>query len=1427
MFTSAAQAFKPYSPRLGSATSAGQVDVELDPHDLLWFDPSSVPSAHLAHTAFSAAPTSDLGGPMDGRSDLLSYGLDQASGQYDGTGRRYSDGDQAFFAGDVRNEGQSYFPQASEYGTSGAFFESSYTLAPASSTASTPTSYSNAAPRSSDSQASYSSSLAPTYPIAAENTSREAGRTNSTNPCPPCFAHGQEATVAYTTSWTLQQASQGGTAIYPADTLPPSAPSTFLEPSHVYSSVASHDQPVPFVNEYSYTSYEPVPAITACEQPATVTSDHGPSFTHTRAVTEAALVLDVSYEFLSSDGQEPGHGRHHSFSGPYPASGELSGKSSRRRSLQAASASEGMTFTYSPYPSPSSRSGARRKSSQISLAGPAASSANYDRRTSTASSLSGTSFAPALSPGLLPFPSSAATQQPPLTPSRRGSSFIDAPATFSVASGPELPSPSPVARRNSRGLTVNVDFASSAKFARPRSSAGSPLATSPYSPYSLSGSQSQSRRQSLAAAPPHQFSPTAGSPTVNRKRRYSADPYLSSLAASSSSHSSGMDGSSLVNYAGQGPPAGTFAAMVEEEAQLARSHTATEAQAYGPPHLASFAHYPQTQGSTSNEQYPAMQVPSEGKLGLGLEMNVEEMHLSATAAATAAGIVTPTPFSAPHAQSAALSSLSSIPPSVTSTASCPPYPQQTRHDFSSCSGAHATAYESPIDAEEQPRRLDAEIREYLRSENKLSLGEKTVVIMNPRTAQRSYGTEKRLLAPPPMSLLLGSSWWTTLDGHPSLIAAVAKSGKPPSPPSPVSRMTLPPDVFMSISTAKNPLENSCPMSWMSEEGKVIVEREESDAPPLSGRAVSKGLSVKLPGELNKDVTTTVTAVVSIAEPGVGEAKSRIWATVQGKPINVISKPSKKRNVTAGSSAGLTHGCLVSLYNRTRTFVGSTRYLCTSGVESMFPIPDWHNAAGPDARRAFTPTDIRDVRFTTRMNTWDAFIIYAVDINAPPGRPPPPPPHPSYPVPPAATIPLDPERPKTLYYNQTVVLQDLATGVISPVLIIRRAEPKAIAVGGASLEGFSPCASEAKGIPVAPGEMLSEAVSQYRPIALEVFQDVSKHRSDNVLERPLPEDSYLGVVDDEVGVHQAPQTRTHLKPPGEAASQPITPTTPGSFAVMQQQYALPPLPYTFLPDSGVFVDDEESQAKRPRRMSTASSSSAHSANSAYVPPQRPTSTLARSRRRGQSMTSLAQLGGGLSVGMRGKSTAPKAWTIPVGDHCIWSIVAVDVERHTFFVPPSVASGRPVSLNPSPMINPLYSVPRPLAPIGPNIPVIYEINLSFTSRKLDEQGMIAINGDHFSRDLTIWIGDSPLPTAAIHKSPQTILIHPPPLSFYSCILSRYMYGTSARADGPSVALVRDDGVVFLSPFTIPAPVREPTTTTLGGREGKEGPAIDGSV
>ncbi|GAA5969080.1 hypothetical protein JCM3765_003430 [Sporobolomyces pararoseus] len=673
------------------------------------------------------------------------------------------------------------------------------------------------------------------------------------------------------------------------------------------------------------------------------------------------------------------------------------------------------------------------------------------------------------------------------------------------------------------------------------------------------------------------------------------------------------------------------------------------------------------------------------------------------------------------------------------------------------------------------RVRESEIRDYIRATDKLQAGERTVLILNPRIAQRSYGTERRLLNPPPMAYLLGTSWHShSTSSYP---------GHLPSPPS-SRRVLSTPDVQVSIypprSAEKEALSSkeSLPTAhWMAPDGKMIIEQEENDSVPISGRFISKSLAVSLEGDLNKDTISDVRTVVTVLD----RETQQLVGTFLGKPITVISKPSKKKSILAGGVAGLNHGSLVALFNRAKAGSGSTRYLCTSGPQANFPTTDWKSMTS-NAPRPFAPNDTSDVRFVSKTHSWDAFIVYVVDLSIPTsgeGYIQLPAPQQGYPKPPLNVVPVDTRNPQALYYNQPVVLQCLATGVVSPVLILRRIDSRTTVIGGGSIEPPPPNLVEISHLSVAPGERIGEPVSQYKNVAFEVYQASPAPRSDNPFDRRLPMSSFLGCINDEIGIHVAEEEKMIIKSDQPLTSPPLKVPSPSS----QLRSPLYASTNSYAPSSSGFEsisegssDDSESKKKRARTSTTMGFTP-----QALVPPS-PVSnrTAPRHKRRGQSLSSLASL-------QKSRSPSPRqgselVWTVPCGESGVWSILAIDLARHTFFVPHSVDS-MPVASIYAPSSS-QESYPIPSTPIGPALPSALRCEISRTDRSIDNGSNYAVlHGDNFDSSYTVWVGDQPCSEQTVQSS-KSILFRP------AAAPSAFNHPIPPRR----ISIVRFDGVVF---------------------------------
>ena len=500
--------------------------------------------------------------------------------------------------------------------------------------------------------------------------------------------------------------------------------------------------------------------------------------------------------------------------------------------------------------------------------------------------------------------------------------------------------------------------------------------------------------------------------------------------------------------------------------------------------------------------------------------------------------------------------------------------------------------------------------------------------MSSKVAQKSYGTEKRFLCPPPTAIMIGNSWWTD----------VVRRGEEPK--------LCPPRVTVCISGEPVPQEGT--IEWTSASGKIFDVNDAPTGTTYIGRCVGKQLYISDVDEKKKKVE----ALVKITAPSSDDEPERVIGTFPSRPIKVISKPSKKRqsakNLECTSIASfrltdlngccvvcINHGSTISLFHRLRSQTVSTKYLCVSGSGSSFKGSDGAPLTGLDNRaRSSTPS------FIARTASWDPFVMYIVDVNKPSGgidTPPPPPPQPDYPSPPPNAIPFTNNGSQIpIYYNQTVVLQCLVSGVVSPVLIIRKVDHQTIVVGGGLQEG-------AKGVPdhyCAPGEVCGDPVSQLHKVAFEVF-DATKGMPEPGT--PGQTGAFLSCMGEKVNTYRPIDGRQWNVPQSLGLSSPILPgspvvSTPVSmsgvdyFGVANSEPASPSSSNDFSNDGG--------RVKKGKR--STSSAGGIAKNPGPKARRRPTSAgSASSGRRGSSSDSGASSGA--------------LWQVDIGETSVWTIV----------------------------------------------------------------------------------------------------------------------------------------------------------------------------
>lgn len=171
----------------------------------------------------------------------------------------------------------------------------------------------------------------------------------------------------------------------------------------------------------------------------------------------------------------------------------------------------------------------------------------------------------------------------------------------------------------------------------------------------------------------------------------------------------------------------------------------------------------------------------------------------------------------------------------------------------------------------------------------------TVICLHAAVAQKSYGSEKRFLCPPPVVHIEGPLWH--MRSQQLSMAVVSESGE-------------------RSFEQKAPLDNNMTASF-----KFLH---------VTGTAKAKSFQLSL------DIAEPSSPSLA---PDNGESSSgRVWATFDSAPVTIISKPSKKTAKTRNISSCILAGGPVSLFNRINSQTVRTKYmtidhaqLCASNV----------------------------------------------------------------------------------------------------------------------------------------------------------------------------------------------------------------------------------------------------------------------------------------------------------------------------------------------------------------------------------------------------------------------------------------------------------------------------------------------------------------
>uniref|UniRef100_A0A915NJN0 Suppressor of hairless protein n=1 Tax=Meloidogyne floridensis TaxID=298350 RepID=A0A915NJN0_9BILA len=243
-------------------------------------------------------------------------------------------------------------------------------------------------------------------------------------------------------------------------------------------------------------------------------------------------------------------------------------------------------------------------------------------------------------------------------------------------------------------------------------------------------------------------------------------------------------------------------------------------------------------------------------------------------------------------------------------------------------------------------KLTAEIvREYLRNKENLDC---VVMIYHAKVAQKSYGAEKRFFCPPPMVYLRGKGW--------KVRGLIAQNG---------------PDVSHTITGLNNNI------GWSNDETSTnntdydyeeprafigIVGAKDQDRHALEwqkdscGRCAIKALHIS-ENDNNRRKYFTL-SVHCFYKSG------QLLGKFESKRIKVISKPSKKKNITLSANShnnskqsdiknqgiNIASGTEIALFSRVRSQTTNTRYLF-----------------------------VKDGKFVAHSKFWGSFTIHLIDL----------------------------------------------------------------------------------------------------------------------------------------------------------------------------------------------------------------------------------------------------------------------------------------------------------------------------------------------------------------------------------------------------------------------------------------------------------------
>ena len=478
-----------------------------------------------------------------------------------------------------------------------------------------------------------------------------------------------------------------------------------------------------------------------------------------------------------------------------------------------------------------------------------------------------------------------------------------------------------------------------------------------------------------------------------------------------------------------------------------------------------------------------------------------------------------------------------------------------------------------------------------------------------------------------------------------------------------------------------------------------------------------------------------------------------------------------------------HGTTISLFNRIRSQTVSTKYLGVSNGQ-----PPSNNSTNTNNSKNNNNAKNNGTCFVARTGSWDPFVIWIVDTTRSPdantirpnGHHPN---NPNFPPPPAIALqtPSSTQQPVAIHYNQPVVLQCVTTGLVSPVMVIRKVDKGSMVLGGNRMDDLSGKTGGECG-----DETLGDPVSQLHKIAFQIVQDptFSHHNKARYQQQQQQQTSlstspkqqqqqqqpnykipqschpvtYLACLNDVVGMHKTTYTR-HLV----SNCQPTKMETnvPVWNDLMQN-----------VVENKLFENEECKKISNATATATATTT-ATAASAARRRMSSISSTETKVGRRG----SLAERRGS-SVDALGLEGA--CWTEDVSDAAVWTIVGTDCASYTFWTPSDAPDQSCFNMPFNQQATTTLSTSS--APITP-FPILQDIKQS---------DCLTLSGENLTRDLNLWFGDIKSPHTE-YKSRESMVCTIPDMQELLSSPTLIIEEDGLQKKIP-LLLVRGDGVVY---------------------------------